>query len=57
MIVLAFISKSRSDGKIFVEKDEDSGKVTFVLEVDIDPYEIEHMKNVSFKVVKRPGNA
>ena len=57
MIILAFISKSRSDGKIFIDRDQESGKVTFLLEVDIDPYEIENMKNVSFKVVKRQGFA
>lgn len=40
-------------GKLLVEKDPDTGKTLISLELDIDPYEIEHMKNVSFKVVTK----
>jgi hypothetical protein len=41
------------NGKIIFDKDEETGKITFTLEVDVDPYEIEHMKNISFKVVRK----
>lgn len=57
IMVMMFISRTTHQGKIFVEKDQDSGKVTFTLEVDTDPYQIQYMKSVSFKVVKMEESA
>lgn len=39
-------------GKIIVDVNEMSGRINYSLEIDIDPYEIQNMKHVSFEVVK-----
>ena len=54
MTIWVLIQRSSNDGKLIIERDKESGKIIFTLEVDIDPYEIENMKHVTFKVVERP---
>lgn len=49
-INLIIKSRYSTQGRILV--DTKDGKVNYILEVDIDPYDIQYMKNVSFKVVK-----
>lgn len=57
MTIWLVIQRSYSnEGRIIIEKDE-TGKVLFTLEIDIDPLEIQNMKNVSFRVVEKHGIA
>jgi hypothetical protein len=51
MTIWLIIQRISYDGKIVFEKDPESGKLTYTLELDIDPREIQNMKDVSFKVV------
>lgn len=53
MIAGLIIQRSSHNGSIVISRDEDSGKLTFSLEFDGDPYDIPNMKEVSFRVVKK----
>lgn len=56
MVILFFIASRHSPvGKLIVNQDEDG--IQYSLEIDGDPYDIQHMKNVSFKVVKKDKSA
>lgn len=52
-LVFALTRYSRV-GKIVVKTDEEG--IHYSLDIDGDPYDIQHMKNVSFKVVKEDNS-
>jgi hypothetical protein len=51
VIVLALIQRKSYQGKIVIKTDEDG--IHYMLELDGDPYDIQNMKSISFKVVKK----
>lgn len=54
---MVFMSTHRTyQGKIVVDTDEE-GNIIYGLEMNGDPYEIQNMKNVLFKVVKKEATA
>jgi hypothetical protein len=51
-VIMALIQKRYFyQGQIVVETDENG--IHYFLELDGDPYEIQHRKSISFKVVKK----
>ncbi len=56
LITVALIQRSSYQGKIVVDVDED-GNIMYGLELNGDPYEIQNMKTVLFKVEKKEDSA
>lgn len=55
VVVLLISNRFSHQGKIVVHTDEDG--IHYSMEIDGDPYDIQHMRSVTFKVVKKENNA
>jgi hypothetical protein len=57
MVIMYGLMRLRmtADGQIVIERDEDTGKLTYILELNKDPSDLKDKDRIIFKVTEQQG--
>jgi hypothetical protein len=57
MVIMYGLMRLRmtADGQIVIERDEDTGKLTYILELNKDPADLKDKDRIIFKVTEQQG--